>query len=230
MTMTAQSVIQAMVQAAETEPEKATESKPVITISRTMGSGGNEVARLLADRLGTACYCAEVLDAVAKQTQVNTSLMNRLHESVASASDAWLYSLAFGKDVTRDAYQRHLVTAIRALYRVGGVIVGRAAHLILAGRDVLRVRIIGSPEACAKRIAMQEGIEITEARRRVKESNRKRDRFVREQFSRNANDPLDFDLVINTDTFASHDRVVDLIEFTLGAMAESGKVTGTTRK
>ncbi len=230
MTLNAQSVIQAMVQAAETEPEKRTESVPVIAISRTMGSGGNEIARLVSERLGVGCYGEELLNAVAKQTQVNESLMNRLHESVATASDAWLYSLVFGKNVTRDAYQRHLITAVRALYRVGGVIIGRGAHLILAGRDVLRVRIVGTPEACAKRVAMQEGIEIAEARRRVKESNVKRNRFVRDQFKHGANDPMDFDLVINTDNFASYEQVADLIEFTLKAMAGSGRTTGTTRK
>lgn len=230
MSFNVQGVIQAMVRAHDAEAEKTTSKKPVITLSRTMGSGGNEVAELLADRLGVTCYGSEVLDAIAKQTDVNQSLMNKLHESVASASDAWLYSAVFGKKVSRTDYQRHLVTAVRALYKMGGVIVGRGANIILAGRDVLRVRITGSPEACAKRISLQEGIDLADANRMVKESNTKRSKFFKEQFQRKPDDPLDFDLIINTDHFASYEQVVDVIEHALNVMLPEGGVTGTTNK
>ncbi|GAB6053428.1 cytidylate kinase-like family protein [Magnetospira thiophila] len=230
MTFNIQGVIQAMVRAQDLEPDADQGGKPVITISRTMGSGGNEIANLLAKRLGVQHFGREVLDAIAKQTQVNPSLMNKLHESVASASDAWLYSVVFGKKVSRDDYQRHLVTATRALYKMGGVIVGRGGHIILAGRDVLRVRIIGSPEVCAKRIAVQEQKDYADALAMVKESNKKRSSFIKEQFSHKSDDPLDFDLVINTDHFASYEQVVDLLEQAVKSLCKSGTVTGTTQK
>ncbi|CCQ74345.1 AAA family ATPase [Magnetospira sp. QH-2] len=230
MTFNVQGVIQAMVRSQDLEPEEGQGRKPVITISRTMGSGGNEIAEMLAKRLGVDCFSREILDAIAKQTQTNSSLMNKLHESVSSASDAWLYSLLTGKKVSRDDYHRHLVTATRALYKVGGVILGRGAHIILAGRDVLRVRITGSPEVCAKRIAMQEDMPLERAEKMVKESNKKRGNFIKEQFAHKANDPLDYDLEINTDHFASYDQVVDLLEQAVNSLCKTGEVTGTNRK
>jgi len=186
--------------------------RPVVTVSRTMGSGGYEVAHLLAERLGVECYSREILDVIAADAKVHKNLMNRLHEQISAASDSWLYAVVFGKNVTRDDYLHRLVTTVRTLYRLGGVILGRGGHIILAGRDVLRVRIIGSAEVCARRIAHEENLDLAEARKRVRDSNRAREKFTWTMFRARANDPLRFDLVINTDQFADYGRVVDIIQ------------------
>ncbi len=212
MTVNAQAVIQALVKAGEDKGPGVKEIRyPVVTISRGMGTGGDEVGRLLAERLGVEYYGHEVLDAVAKHAKVQGSLMNKLHEQVSKSSDAWLYAMVFGKNVTRTDYQHALVTTVRGMYRTGGVIVGRGGHLILAGRDVLRVRIVGSPEACAKRVALEDDIDETLARKMVTESNRKRGKFLWDVFRSRGNDPVNFDLVINTDHLADYDHAVELI-------------------
>ena len=53
MVVNAQAVIQAIVRALEEPPARIRQvRKPVITISRTLGSGGDYIARSVADRLG----------------------------------------------------------------------------------------------------------------------------------------------------------------------------------
>jgi cytidylate kinase len=104
-----------------------------------------------------------------------------------------------------------LSTVIRGLYHTGGVIVGRGAHVILAGRDVLRVRIVGSVEACATRVSEQEGISYAEAKRNVQETSKRRGKFIWDMFHSRYNDPTNFDLVINTDYFRKLDDVVEII-------------------
>lgn len=213
MSFNIQGVIQAMTVASETET-KADDHRqrtPVITLSRDHGSGGDEIAASLAEQLGIGIYDEEILDAIAKHANVNPSLLQDLHEKVDRTSDAWLYSVVFGQSVSKDDYLRFLVTSVRSLYRMGGIIKGRGAHVILAGRDIFRVRIIGSVEACAKRIANQQQMDLNAAKKEVRETNRKRGRLIWRLFNSRLNDASNFDIVINTDHFADYNQVVDII-------------------
>ena len=220
MALGVQSVVRAIVRAGANHEKKGGKKtrKPVVTISRVIGSGGYHVAHALAKRLGVECYGKEILDTIADTAHVDADLMKKLHEVVGRSSDSWLYSLVFGQNVRRDDYHRALVTTIRGLYLKGGVILGRGSHVVLAGRDVLRVRIIGSVDACAKRISEQDGISLTQAKKKVRDSNRRRGEFLWTMFRSRLNDPLNYDLIINTDNFSSHEQVVDVIVHSLGAM------------
>jgi cytidylate kinase len=211
MAVNAQAVIQAIVRALEEPPARARQvRKPVITISRTIGSGGDYVARTVADRLGIEFYGSEIINGIATEANVSPHLMQTLTERL-DAIDAWIYSAVFGKHVSRDEYVHFLSTVVRGLYHTGGVIVGRGAHVILAGRDVLRVRIVGSVEACATRISEQDGTSYAEAKRKVQESNKRRGRFIWDLFHSRYNDPTNFDLIVNSDYFRKLDDVVELV-------------------
>lgn len=211
MVVNAQAVIQAIVRALEEPPAQARQvRKPVITVSRTIGSGGDYVARSVAERLGIELYGSEIINGIAAEANVSTSLMQTLNEKL-DAVDAWIYSAVFGKHVSRDEYVHFLSTVIRGLYHTGGVVVGRGGHVILAGRDVLRVRIVGSVEACATRISEQDGTSYAEAKRKVQESSKRRGKFIWDLFHSRYNDPTNFDLVVNTDYFRRLDDVVELI-------------------
>lgn len=211
MAVNAHAVIQAIVRALEEPPARARQvRKPVITISRTIGSGGDYVARSVAGRLGIELYDAEIISGIASEANVSASLMQTLNEKL-DAVDAWIYSAVFGKHVSRDEYVHFLSTVIRGLYHTGGVIVGRGGHVILAGRDVLRVRVVGSVEACATRISEDEGTSYAEAKRKVQDSIKKRGKFIWDMFHSRYNEPTNFDLVINTDYFRRLDDVVELL-------------------
>lgn len=225
MIVNAHSVIQAIVRALEEPHARARQSrKPVITVSRTIGSGGDEIARALAERLGVELYGEAIINAIATEANVSTSLMQTLNEKLDSV-DAWIYSAVFGKHVSRDEYVHFLSTVVRGLYHTGGVIVGRAGHVILAGRDVLRVRIVGSVEACATRISEQDGTSYAEAKRKVQDSNKRRGKFIWDLFHSRYNDPTNFDLVVNTDYFRRLDDVVELIMMAMRARGLDRKLT-----
>lgn len=217
MAVNAQAVIQAIVRALEEPPARARQvRKPVITVSRTVGSGGDYIARAVADRLNIELYGSEIINGIASEANVSASLMQTLNEKL-DAVDAWIYSAVFGKHVSRDEYVHFLSTVIRGLYHTGGVIVGRGSHVILAGRDVLRVRIVGLVEACATRVSEEEGTSYAEAKRKVQELTKKRGKFVWDMFHSRYNDPTNFDLVINTDYFRRLDDVVELVLMAVSA-------------
>jgi cytidylate kinase len=219
----AQAVIQAIIRALEEPPARTRQvRKPVVTVSRTIGSGGDYIARAVADRLGVELYDSGIINGIATEANVSPTLMTSLTERL-DAIDAWIYSAVFGKHVSRDEYVHFLSTVVRGLYHTGRVIVGRAGHVILAGRDVLRVRVVGSVEACATRISEQDGTSYAEAKRKVQESNKRRGKFIWDLFHSRYNDPTNFDLVINTDYFRKLDDVVELILL-------AGRARGLERK
>ena len=211
MAIDAQAVIQAIVRALEEPPARARQArKPVITISRTLGSGGDVIARAVAERIGIELYGSEIITAIATEANVSSTLIEALNEKL-DAVDAWIYSAVFGKHVSRDEYVHFLSTVIRGLYHTGGVIIGRGGHVILAGRDVLRVRIVGSVEACATRISEDEGISYAEAKRKVQDNNKRRGKFIWDLFHSRYNDPTNFDMIVNTDYFRKFDDVVEMV-------------------
>ena len=55
--------------------------------------------------------------------------------------------------VSKDAYRDTLVKLVMSIGRMGGLIVGRGAHVVLSDACALRVRVTGSPEVCARRMA-----------------------------------------------------------------------------
>ena len=208
-----QKAIQAMLKALQLPlgAPAVTPARQVICISRDYGSGGDEVARLLAKRLGLELYDRVIIERIAKRLDAEPSTMQAVDAASGKLRDLWLYSLVTGQDLSEGSYKRHLVNLVVTLGRTGGVILGAGAHLILAHSGALRVRFTGSTEICAKRIAAAEGLTLDQAVKRVEEVNHRRGEFVWEHFQQRLNDPRTFDLIINTDHVHQHDKVVDML-------------------
>ncbi len=231
MTIDVQGVIQALSRAVEVSPlDSDSTLHPVITISRDMGTGGEAIGKMLAERLDLDVYDENIIDAISTRSEVNKNVLKNLHEKVSSASDSWLYAMVTGKNVSRDDYVHALVTVIRSIYHKGGIIMGRGAHVVLQGRDVLRVRLTGSKEACAKRVAHREHLSLTEAKRKCAAANKERGQFVWNMFQSRLNDPTNFDLTINTDHFAHYDQIVETLLRAMEMMGYSQRRTGTTNR
>lgn len=171
-----------------------------VAVSRDCGAGGEEIGQLLADKLHVRFLDRELLDAVIAEGRSDKAAMERLDEHVHPIMSDWLYSLVTSQNSDREHYLRHLVKVVLKISETGGVILGRGAYLVLAHRrEVFRVRIIGSPEACAERIAQREHIGLHEARKRVERVNAERAAYIRTHFNKDPYDPTSWDLLINTD-------------------------------
>src|SRR5512135_2657876 len=140
------------------------ETRPiVVTISRDYGSGGREVAEMLAKELDVQLFDRELLKAVSERSGVDLHWLEQLDEKRHSVWDSWLLSVLSGENILEADYRHHLIKVIRGILHTGGVIVGHGAHIVLARQHVLHVRITASPDVCAKRIAHRKNISHKDA-------------------------------------------------------------------
>ena len=190
----------------------------VVTISRDFGSLGKEVAQLLADTLEVRCCDRSILQEVARRADVDEDLVSALDEHVSSINDHWWQRLMNKDTFSYEDYYRYLVKTVLSISRGGGVIVGRGANHILGEAKAFRVRIRGSEEQCARRIAEREGITLEESARRVREVNQERAEYIKMLYHEDINDNSSYDLVLNSDQY----DIVQLTEMILDAMEKAG--------
>lgn len=182
-----------------------------VAISRDYGCGGDEIGRLLAKRLGVPFFSKEIIEKISERAHVDRSVVKAMDEAVEKARDLWLFSMVTGQDASRDTYKQHLVNVALSLGRYGGVIMGRGAHIILAHTRALRVRITGTLDVCAKRVADEEKLSLDAARKIVQDHNHERGKFVWEMFGLRQSEATLFDLVLNTDRLGDREHLVEML-------------------
>ena len=148
--------------------------KKIITISREYGSGGRQVGRTVAKKLGMEFYDKELIDAAAKEIGFPTEMIadreQRLTNSLLyNFAMGTLYGIAYPREpkvselpLTEQIYQAQKKAIEEAAKRGSCIFVGRCADYILKSRpDVLRVFIYADRDI-RKRRAIEEYGEIEE--------------------------------------------------------------------
>lgn len=225
-------IVQALI-LAEKRDEEAKEQEiprgPVVTISRMYGAGGRSVGKMLAERLGVRCFDKEILEAISKLAKVDKKLMEELDEQVRDTISSWIHSMLRGGSLFNEDFRKHLVNVVFAIAARGGVIVGRGAHVILTDReDVFRVRLVGSADRCAARIALLESISPEAAKERIAKVDAERHEYLKTLLKGADLQENCFDLIINTDLLDTA-HVVDTILFVMekrGLLQGRGAPTG----
>ncbi len=199
----------------------------VVTVSRDFGSMGKLVAQLLADTLEVRCCDRFILQQVAQRANVDEELVRALDEHVSKINGHWWQHFLQKDAFSYEDYYRYLVKTILSISRSGGVIVGRGANLILSENKAFRVRITGSVEQCAKRVASREQTGIEESRKLVREVNNERAEYIQMLYDTDINDPSAYDLILNSDRY----NRVQMVELIMDAMEKAGyKIPDDARK
>ena len=203
---------------ASTTPEQV-RPRPILTISRELGSGGRLLADALARRLDLEVHGLSLIDYIARNKHVEREVIDHLDEHVRSEIDLWVEGMLKGRLFMRDDYHISLVRAIRTLAAHGGVVfIGRGANIVLADRASLRIRVIASIEARVKNLMQYEDLDESTARARIQESDAERARYTRTLFHVEVGDPHYHDLLINTDKIP----VVRMVEIAMTALEARG--------
>jgi hypothetical protein len=205
----------------------------VVCVSRTIGAKGEDVGRMVAERLGFRYVDEQIVARAAELAQVDPTvvaaaehrqpLLERLLDKLATAHE-WASPVPFGglaigalppglpgQPGTEDmrALIRAAIREVAAAGRV--VIVAHAASVALAFvGGVLRVLVTASPETSARRIAAARGIGAAEAAAAVAVSDRERRDYFRKFYNIDEELPTLYDVVINTDVITP-EQVTDVI-------------------
>ena len=184
----------------------------ILTISRLYGSGGSEVAALVAKSLGWSLLDNAVVDTVAARMGLSVaevrdreervpSLVERLTSAMAMGSQEWATPIAAAKRPTDEQLievTRHVIEEAIATGPV--VVVGRGAQATLAERqDALHVFCYAPRRALIARTMKREGVGVEEAARLVDNTNKERDQWVRLHWERDRSAHENYDLSVNTE-------------------------------
>ena len=181
---------------------------PVVTISASYGSGGSEVAPALAERLGVRFVDRVVSPETAHRLAQaeNAGLFWRLIRSISPAGGLTAGSIHAERELhDRFSDREALESALRDAAAVGDVVIlGRAGALALRDHPgALHVRLDGPSEARVFRAMEVQSVDEATARERLAETDRARERFVRDIYGLDPTDPGLYTLVLDGTAFTT---------------------------
>jgi cytidylate kinase len=194
---------------------------PYIALSRDFGSGGPQVARSLAERLGWQLYDQELVDFIATEAKVRREVVESFDEKAQNEIEAMIRRVFDPHALDPDHYLKHLATVVLTIAKHGrAIFVGRGARFILPPEHGLRVKISAPFDKCVENIMRIDGVDRDEAKQRVRQRYEERFAFIQQYFRRDPDDPDYLDLMINT-AYLSVDAAVEIclkaLEYKLGA-------------
>lgn len=195
-----------------------------VTISRQAGSGAHSVAENLAELLdrrmpGEGCrwtvFDRNLVEKVLEDHHLPARLEKFMPEDrISEVSD--IMNQLFGLHPPMDLLVRKTSQTILSLAELGNVIIiGRGGAAITARLpNVIRVRLIASPERRLAHLVDYYRMDPKTAREFLESTDKGRDRYLRKYFHEAIDDPLLYHLVINTDR-VSYERAAWLIAETM---------------
>jgi cytidylate kinase len=166
----------------------------VITISREFGSGGEALAKSVAQRLGYHFVDKEFIGALLSQYG-----MVEFDREYDQTPGFWEKFNAY-RGQRRDQMAAMLNQVLKAVARHGNVVIlGRSGFAVLGSyADVFHLRLQAPLASRVERVMAQRKITYEEAEALVKETDRVRVSFVEEYYHVPWQTMQAFDLVINT--------------------------------
>ena len=180
--------------------------KNVIVIGRQYGSGGHDIGKILADKLGFDFYDQEIIKMAAGTTGLTSEFIEKREETM---TNSLLYDLVNQmyqyRDEKEEAPKDKIFDAeskvIRDLANKGNcVIIGRCSDYVLRDDDrVLKVFFTAPMESRIERVMKRLGVESGNAQHRIRKEDKYRADNYRYYTGRIWGVSANFDLTINID-------------------------------
>lgn len=192
---------------AQTAGSRARSSaKDVIVIGRQYGSGGHDIGKMLADKLGYKFYDQEIIEMAAGTTGLTPAFIEKKEESM---TNSLLYDLVnqmyqYGnenEDAPKDKIFEAESEVIRELAEQGNcVIIGRCSDYVLKDdKHVLKLFFTAPLESRIKRVMDRLAVTSEEAAHKIRKEDKMRADNYRYYTGRIWGAAANFDITINTD-------------------------------
>ena len=181
------------------EKRRDEEHKPVLTVSRQHGAGADELVKTLAKQLGLDIFDREIIQQIAESTHLSEQVVGALDDKRRELLTEWLSGMASHNYLSSAEYRYQLTRVVGAVAHHGGaIILGRGAHLILGQGEALRVLVVAPLDVRVATVMKRDGISERDARRQIQSVEADRKAFLMKHFHTDFDDPVHFDLVVNT--------------------------------
>lgn len=203
----------------------------VITISREYGSGGREIGRTVASKLGMRCYDEQMIELVAEQTGMTAAYVADHEEEVQHGlfyfkEYAFINSNPSQEDELYLA-QTNVITDLCRDERC--VFVGRMSNNILEKRpNCLHVFVAAPLDARIAHVREREGLDEADALKRIEEADAQRARRCKLYTGKTWGDVDNYDLVIDSAQIP-RDTAAELIAAAAQTMALTQKTAATAQ-
>ncbi len=190
----------------------------VITIGYEFGSGGREIADMVANKLGIKVYDKELIALIAKNSGMNEDILREIDEV---STNSFLYAVSAGTLTGAHILGGNLPITDKAFITCSNiikelaekescVIVGRCSNYVLKGKEnLLTVFIHEELESRAQKLAKEQGTSVSEAESLIKKTDKKRANYHNYYSDARWGSRTDYDICINSKIGLSN--VADLI-------------------
>ncbi|MBS7009708.1 AAA family ATPase [Anaerostipes sp.] len=189
--------------------------KTLITISRQHGSGGTEVAQILADRLGVWYYNREILYIAADKIGFDSLDEQSMEELNYKKSSKYMEGLSvmMGTPGHIPVYNQMFKEQGKIIQKLAGygsgVFLGRCADYILKDfENVYSVYLYANDEFRQRRLSEAEGREVSMAE--IKKEDKTRESYYNYYTGQKWGDVKNYDLALNMGKI-SFEEAADLI-------------------
>jgi cytidylate kinase len=203
---------------------------PIVTIRGQFGSGAPEIGKMLADNLHIDYVDREIIadvatklnypeQKIAKQEMPPTGLIKRILDAVAHSyppvSDTAMSKMTMmylpPSEIPLDdtSYLLSLESVIKELASANSIVIrGRGSQFILKDYPgAVHVLTVASLETRIKRIMNIMSLDEKSARQEIHRFDSSRREFIKRYFKADLEDPINYDLVINTEHIIFKDAV-----------------------
>lgn len=187
----------------------------VVTIRGQLGSGAPEIGRLIADSLHADYVDREIIAKVAEKLrwpdqEIATkemppgSLMERIAEALGRSGltlDKGPYLPTWEIPLADTLYLSGLESVITELAKNQPIVIqGRGSQYILKGYpESLHILTIAPVELRVKRVMVKLQLDQESAEKEISRTDNSRREFIKRYFGADQEDPIHYDLVINTE-------------------------------
>lgn len=185
----------------------------IITISREFGSGGRELGKKLAEKLGYKYFDKNIISCVSKENNLNENFIenaiNKLNDFTYTQRSSFNFYSSHQKYVTDILIEERKV--IQELAKKGNcVIVGRGADVILKDEKTIDLFVYANMQSkinrCKEYANKDENLTDKELEKKIKTIDKARQKFYLLLGQDNWGQKENYDLCVNT-TNANLDKV-----------------------
>lgn len=181
---------------------------PYLLISREAGAGGRTAAAMVGERLKWQVFDRQIVDEIARRAKIRQQLIQSLDERCRGGLEEFIRDFLGHESLAPGDYLYHLKQVLLTLGHQGNVvIVGRGAEYVLPSQFGLRVWMVAPLDVRIERVCKVQGLSVEAARAQIEQVDSERRKFMRSHYQRQARNPLDYDLVLNTGFLTAEETV-----------------------